>query len=146
MKRLAIAVVVIVIVCVGYAAIHLAMIDVGKDVVILQKKTPDGRTSKTRLWIVDASGHSWLYHGWSDTPWVLHLEAEPVLTISRDGSEHRYLASPDPGADAEVHGLLREKYGLADRLVRFWWGTDQETGLLTGETCKTVPIRLVRHP
>jgi hypothetical protein len=145
MKRLAIAVVVILILCGGYAAIHLAMIDVGKDVVILHKRTPDGKTSETRLWIVDAPGHSWLHHGWSDTPWIQHLQAEPLVTMNRDGTEHRYLASPDPGADAEVHRLLRKKYDLADRLVRFWWGTDKDTGFLNGETCKTVPIRLVRQ-
>ena len=145
MKRLAITVVVIVSLCAGYAAIHLAMIDVGKDIVILHKKTGDGTTSTTRLWIVDVPGHSWLHHGWSDAAWIQHLQEEPVVTINRDGAEHRYLASPDPGSDPEVHRLLRDKYGLADRLVRFWWGTDTDTGLLTGEACKTVPIRLVRQ-
>ena len=145
MKRLAMAAGAIVMLCIGYAAFHLAMIDVGKDIVILHKMTRDGTTSRTRLWIVDAPGHSWLHHGWSDAVWIQHLQTEPVVTIHRDGAEQQYLASPDPGSDSEVHRLLREKYGLADRLVRFWWGTDADTGLLTDETCKTVPIRLVRQ-
>jgi hypothetical protein len=145
MKRLAIAVVFAVALCACYAGIHLAMIDVGKDVVILHKKTGDGAMSMTRLWVVDAPGHSWLHHGWSDAAWIQHVQAEPIVTINRDGAEHQYLASPDPGSDPEVHRLLRNKYGLADRLVRFWWGTDTEAGLLTGEACKTVPIRLVRQ-
>lgn len=145
MKHLAIAVAVTLILGGGYALVHLVMIDVGRDVVVLHKKTPDGKTSKTRLWIVDAPGHSWLHHGWADAPWIQHLQDEPIVTIDRDGAEHRYLASPDPGADATVHGLLREKYDVADRLVRFWWGTYTDTGFLTGETCKTVPIRLVRQ-
>ena len=145
MNRPSAVVVIIVSLCAGYAAIHLAMIDVGKDVVILHKKTGDGATSMTRLWIVDAPGHSWLHHGWSDAAWIQHLKEEPIVTINRDGAEHRYLASLDPGSDPEVHRLLRDKYGLADRLVRFWWGTDTVNGFLTGETCKTVPIRLVRQ-
>lgn len=145
MKRLAIVLLVIVSVCVVYAAIHFAMIDVGKDIVVLHKKTGDGAASMTRLWIVDAPQHSWLHHGWSDAPWIQHLQDEPIVTIDRSGVEQQYLASLDPGSDHEVHRLLREKYGAADRLVRFWWGTDTETGLLTGETCKTIPIRLVRQ-
>jgi hypothetical protein len=144
-KRLAIVLVTIVSLCALYAVIHLTMIEVGKDVVVLHKKTGDGTVSETRLWIVDAPEHSWLHHGWPNAPWILHLREEPIVTIDRDGAEQRYLASPDPGSDPEVHRLLREKYGLADRLVRFWWGTDTETGLLTRQRCKTVPIRLVRQ-
>ncbi|MCP5055667.1 MAG: hypothetical protein GY937_02960 [bacterium] len=145
MKRLAMAAAAMVMLCVAYAAIHLAMIDVGKDIVILHKMTADGTTSRTRLWIVDGAGHSWLHHGWPEAVWIQHLQVDPIVVMDRDGAEHRFLASPDPGSDPEVHRLLREKYGLADRLVRFWWGSDAETGFLTGETCKTVPIRLVRQ-
>lgn len=145
MRRLGIAVAAIVMLFAGYAAFHLAMIDVGKDIVILHKMTGDGTTSRTRLWIADGPGHSWLHHGWSDAVWIQHLQTDPIVTIERDGVEQKYLATPDRGSDSEVHRLLREKYGLADRLVRFWWGSDADTGFLTSETCKTVPIRLVRQ-
>jgi hypothetical protein len=53
-----------------------------------------------------------------------------------------YRALPDRAADPEVHRLLREKYGAADRLVRFWAGTDTETGFATRRTCNAVPVRL----
>lgn len=145
MKRLVMVVAVILSLCVGYAAIHLAMIDIGKDVVVLHKMTGDGTTSPTRLWIIDGPDHSWLHHGWSGAVWIQHLQEEPFVTIERDGTAHRYLATADPESEAKVHRLLRHKYGLADQLVRFWWGTDTSTGLLTGEVCKTVPIRLVRQ-
>jgi hypothetical protein len=82
---------------------------------------------------------------WVDAREQLEFQRNAISTISRDGAEHQYLASTDSGSDPEVHRLLRDKYGLADRLVRFWWGTDTETGILTGEACRTVPIRLLRQ-
>jgi hypothetical protein len=44
--------------------------------------------------------------------------------------------------DARVHALLREKYGVGDRLVRFWAGTEAESGFATRATGQAVPVRL----
>ena len=142
MKRFGLAMAIVAGLVVSYMAIHLALIEVGQEIVVLHRWGSDAEVSETRLWIVDARGSTWLHHGWADSAWIRRLETDPVVTVERGGAGRQYRGSLDPGAEAEVHGLLRDKYGLADRLVRFWWGTHTDTGLLTGETCKAVPIRL----
>ena len=122
--------------------IHLALIEIGQEVVVLHKRAGDGPPSMTRLWIVDDGEYAWLHHGYADTAWIRQLEAEPIVEIDRGGETLQYRALLDPAADPKVHRLLREKYGLADRLVRFWAGTDTETGFVTGRTCLAVPVRL----
>lgn len=126
----------------AYAAIHLALIEVGQEIAVLHKPAPDGTTPRTRLWIVDAGERSWLHHGYADSHWIRRLETDPVVTLERGGETRRYRARPDPAADPEVHRLLRAKYGFADRLVRFWAGSDSEAGVATGATCRAVPVRL----
>ena len=125
-----------------YAIIHLALIEVGQEIVVLHKRSLDGATSRSRLWIVDEGGRSWLHHGYADSGWIRRLESDPIVEIERDGRTRRYRATPDPEADAKVHRLLRAKYGVADRLVRFWAGTDTQAGFATRATCKATPVRL----
>ena len=45
-----------------------------------------------------------------------------------DDGVHRYRAHPVPGPHPRVHELLRAKYGIADRWVRFI-GPDREDTL-----------------
>jgi hypothetical protein len=131
-------------VCVACVAGHLALIEVGREVVVVYEPTPTGEVHKARLWIVDEGRYSWIHPGNANARWwVQHIDAHPLVEIDRRGKTRRYRALADPGAHAKVHRLLREKYGLADRWVRFLEGTDTESGLLTwGQKCKTVPIRL----
>src|SRR5208337_3023128 len=108
-------------VCAAYVLAHLALIEVGREVVVVHEPTPTGVARKARLWIVDDGPYSWIHPGNANAQWwIRHMEAH-----------------------ARVHQLLREKYGVADWWVRFLEGTDTRSGLLTwGERCKTVPIRL----
>jgi hypothetical protein len=119
---------------VAYALAHLALIELGREVVVLHKWTPGGTVHKARLWIVDDGRYSWLHHGYPDSEWIRRLETDAVVTIERGGRARRYRAMPDPESHARVHELLREKYGIADRWVRF----------VTGGTarCSAVPVRL----
>ena len=135
MKRILVAAAIVLGLCVAYAAAHLALIEVGREVVILHKWTPGGEVHETRLWIVDEGRHSWLHHGYADSEWIRRLATDPIVTVERDGKARRYRAMPDPESHQRVHELLREKYGIADRWVRF----------VTGGTarCPAVPVRLV---
>lgn len=142
MRGLVIAVAVTVGLFVTYMAIHTALIEIGQEVVVLHKETGDGAPSMTRLWIVDDGEYAWLHHEGADAAWIQRLRADPIVEIDRGGETQQYRGAPDPEADPKVHRLLREKYGFADWLVRFWWGTDTETGLRTGSTCSAVPVRL----
>lgn len=142
MRKLAIGAAIFVGLGVAYILIHLALIEVGQEIVILHRRTGDGELSMARLWVVDEGEFSWLHHGYADAPWIRQLEVEPIVEISRGGVVRQYRALPDRAADPQVHRLLREKYGLADRLVRLWVGTDTDSGLVTGSPCMAVPVRL----
>lgn len=142
MRKLFISVGIIAGLVLAYMIVHLALIEVGQEIVILHKQAADGTIREARLWIVDDVGTSWLHHGYADDGWIHRLETDPIIEIERGGELRRYRAQPDPAADPNVHRLLREKYGAADRLVRFWAGTDIAAGFATGEPCTAVPVRL----
>jgi hypothetical protein len=116
--------------CIAYLLAHAALIEIGREVIVLRTQEPDGGWLETRLWIVDDGGVSWL-HG-ADSRWMHNLEARPTVEVERGGETHRYRAQPVPGPHPKLHELLRAKYGVADRWVRFI-GPDDES---------TTPVRL----
>jgi hypothetical protein len=103
---------------------HYTLIERSGEVIVLRTENPDGSWLETRLWIVDEGGFPWLHGG--DSAWMHNLRARPVVELRRNGETHRYRAVPVPGPHPAVHQRLREKYGLADRWVRFI-GPDRET-------------------
>lgn len=143
MKRVIVVAVIGAGVCVAFVLAHLALIEVGREVGVVYEPTPTGGVRKARLWIVDEGPYSWIHPGNANARWwVQHMDANPIVEIYRHGETQRYRATPDPNADAKVHQLLREKYGVADVWVRFLAGSDTRAGLINGKKCTTVPIRL----
>jgi hypothetical protein len=130
MRRFALVFAAVLSVCVILVLAHYALIEVGREVIVLRTQDAEGEWLETRLWIVDEGGFSWL-HG-ADSRWMSNLRARPIVEIERDGESRRYVARPVPGPHPRVHELLRAKYGLAD-----WWvrtiGPDNEY---------TTPVRL----
>jgi len=125
MRQVIIVAAIVVGVCVTYALAHLALIEVGREVVVVHEPTPTEVVRKARLWIVDDGRYSWIHPGGANAQWwIRHMDANPIVEIDRGGEIRRYRALPDPEAHARVHQLLREKYGVADRWVRFLEGTD----------------------
>ena len=126
---------VVVILGLGLASVlaHWALIEVGREVIVLRTQNVDGSWLETRLWIVDEGDASWL-HGDSRSRWERNLEVRPVVEVTRAGETHRYRATPVPGPHPKLHELLRAKYGVADVWVRFV-GADRES---------TIPVRLER--
>jgi hypothetical protein len=113
------------------------------DRVVVHEPTPSSKNHRSRLWIVDDGGVSWIHPGNADARWwVAHINEHSTVEVERGGETRTYHASADPAADPKVHRLMRQKYGIADRWVRYLSGSDSETGLLTGSKCTTVPIRL----
>lgn len=141
--RRAITIVAIVVgACVTIVLAHLALIEVGREVVVVHEPTPTGGVRRARLWIVDEGPYSWIHPGNATAQWwVKNMDGHQIVEVERAGKTLRYRATADPDADAKVHRLLRAKYGVADWWVRFLAGSDTQTGLLGGK-CKTVPIRL----
>jgi hypothetical protein len=117
MRRLARALAIVVGVGVVLAAAHLALIEVGREVVTLRTPRPDGSWQRTRLWVVDDGGSVWLHSAGPE--WRARFAGDPVVELERGGETRRYRAHALPGPHPRVDALLREKYGLADRWVRF---------------------------
>lgn len=108
---------------VAVVAAHFALIEVGREVITLRTQRADGTWQAIRLWAVDDAGALFLHSAGPD--WLPRF-ANPVVEVERDGVARRYRATPLPGPHPRIHALLREKYGLADRWVRFV-GPDDET-------------------
>jgi len=96
---------------------HLAVIEIGREVVALRTPLRDGGWQETRLWIVDDGGASWLHS--AGEAWLGRFEGDPIVEVERRGAIRRYRAHAVPGPHPRIDQLLREKYGLADRWVRF---------------------------
>ena len=125
MRRAAILVVVVLGLGAAYLAAHLALIEFGGEVIVLRSENPDGSWLETRLWIVDDGGFPWLHGG--DSTWMHNLRARPIVEVERGGETRRYRAHTVPGPHSALHELLRAKYGLADRWVRFVGPDDKST-------------------
>jgi hypothetical protein len=104
---------------------HLALIEVGREVVTLRTPRADGTWQETRLWIVDDGESSFLHSGGPE--WSSRFQGDPVVEVERNGKLRRYTARAVPGPHPRLHQLLREKYGVADRWVRFVGPDNEET-------------------
>jgi len=117
MRRFAIALAIVFGLGVAYLLAHWALIEVGREVVVLRTQDSDGGWRETRLWIVDDGGYAWLHGG--DSRWMQDLRERPVVEVERAGKTHRYRARPYPSSHARIDEVLRAKYGVADWWVRF---------------------------
>ena len=109
----------------AYVLAHWALIEVGREVVVLRTEDEDGSWHESRLWIVDDDdGVPWLHGG--DSRWMRNLAVRPIVEVERRGEIRRYRARVVAGPHPRLHELLRAKYGVADRWVRLV-GADRET-------------------
>jgi hypothetical protein len=58
----------------AYLLAHWALIEVGREVIVLRTQNEDGSWLVTRLWIVDDGDASWL-HGSANSRWERNLAA-----------------------------------------------------------------------
>lgn len=133
MKRVIVALGCVLAVAVAYVLAHATLIEIGNEVIVLRTQEADGSWYESRLWIVDDDGASWL-HGNRGSRWMENLAARPSVEVRRAGETHRYRAAIVPGPHPRIHERMREKYGAADRWVRFV-GPDGP---------RTAPVRLER--
>lgn len=125
MRRVVLGAAILVVAGISLVLGHLALIEVGREVVTLRTQRPDGTRQETRLWIVDEGASSWLHSAGAD--WRARFEGDPVVELERAGELRRCRAHAVPGPHPLVHRLLREKYGFADRWVRIVGPDNEET-------------------
>jgi hypothetical protein len=130
MRRLLLGIAVLPIVAFALVLAHLAFIEIGREVVTLRTRKPDGGWQETRLWIVDDGASAWLHSG--GPGWPERFAGDPVVEVERKHEVLRYQAHAVPGPHPRVDQLLREKYGIADRWVR----------LLSPDDAGVVAVRL----
>ena len=117
MRRLLLGVGILIVLAVLAVAGHLALIELGREVVTLRTQQADGTWRETRLWVVDDEGVPWLHSG--GAAWLKRFAGDPIVELDRNGATRRYRAHAVPGPHPRIDALLREKYGVADRWVRF---------------------------
>lgn len=101
----------------------MAFIEVGNEVVVLWTKDAFGDRHFRRLWAVDYDEAVWLHS--KGNSWHELFKERRIVELERNGSLETYEAVAVPGAHPEIDRLLREKYGLADRWVRFFAPDDE---------------------
>ena len=134
MRRLATGLVCVAAIAALVVLSHLAIIEIGREVVTLRTRLATGAWQETRLWAVDHDGAVWLHSAGDD--WRKRFEGDPIVQLGRGDETRSYRARLDPGPHPEIDRLLREKYGVADRWVRFVAPCD--------ETVLPVRLELVR--
>jgi len=100
-----------------YFAAILAASEMGGEVVLIETLAPNGRTFETSVWVVDFDRGAWLRGGNADSDWVIRLRAQPEVFMTRAGQRVAYRAQVIDGLADRVNAAMREKYGVADRLV-----------------------------
>lgn len=89
---------------------------------------------KTSLWIVDIHGDSWLRAGDPHAAWLQRIEIDPEILLFRDDEVLPVRAELVDEYGAAINEAMREKYGLADRLISLIHDEDA-----------VVPIRLTER-
>lgn len=117
MRKVLIILVSVIAIVLALVLTHFTVIELGREVVTLRTEGAAGAWKETRLWVVDYDGDPWLHSAGEE--WQQRFEENPVVELVRNGEIETYRAEPDRSAHAAIDNALREKYGLADRWVRF---------------------------
>ena len=88
----------------------------------------------TSLWIVDIHGDSWLRAGDPNAAWLQRIEINPEILLTRDDEVLPVQAEVVEDYGPMINEAMREKYGLADRLIS-----------LVHDGEEVVPIRLTER-
>ncbi len=99
-----------------FAAALLLLSELGEVVVIRTSGHPGAQ--ETRIWVVDVPDGI-LVRGSSGKTWVEAARHAPEIELRRAGDWHRYAVIEQSGPEAQqrINELMREKYGIADRLT-----------------------------
>jgi len=132
MRRLRLTLAAVLVAALAFAAVTWVALE-GGEVVVVRTHAGDGAPHRTRTWIADADGATWIEAANPERPFLHDLEREPRLELERHGGVLRCRAAivPNPTGHAHIRELLAARYGWADR----WIG-------LLADTRRSVAVRL----
>jgi len=106
-------------------------------VAIVETHTPEGGLRSTHVWYARSGDAIWLEAGRPEHPWYQDIRRDPHIVLRADGESGEFDAATVPGRSAHeyVRRILREKYGLRDRLLG--WVVD---------TSPSIAVRLTPIP
>ena len=116
----------------AYVALMVGASELAEEVVVLRTFDARGAAHETSLWIVEDDAHAlWLRAGMPTSSWLERIRERPDVELVRGGTTALYTAVPVAAERERIHALMRERYGLADRII---------SALRDGS--ESVPVRL----
>lgn len=97
------------------------------EVVVLRTQTEDGSPRETRVWVVDEGGRQWLRAGNPASRWLIDIQRNGAVEVTRGDTTAAYTAVPDAASRDRLNALFAEKYGLADAYIGALFGRDDAT-------------------
>ena len=97
------------------------------EVVVVQTLDASGAPHETRLWVVDDGGRAWIRAGNPQSSWLINIQQDPAVTVTRGEDTAQYTAVPDVASRDRINGLMRDKYGWADRYIDALFGREDAT-------------------
>jgi hypothetical protein len=90
----------------------------GGEVVVLHTTDSSGASYQTSLWIVeDENEDLWLRSGDPNSGWLIRLEDNPSVKLTRDDEVEHYRAVIFMEQVDHVNDLMAADYGMADQLM-----------------------------
>jgi len=102
-----------------FVAVTFGASEFGGEIVTLETSDAEGGTAETRLWVIDHGGAVWLRAGVPTSGWLIRIEQNDAVRVTRANQARRYRAVPvyDPAVRDAVHRGMLRKYGWAEQLI-----------------------------
>jgi hypothetical protein len=97
------------------------------EVVVVQTRDAYGAPPATRHRIVYEGGRGWVRAGNPQSSWLLNIQQNPAVTVTRGETTAPYTAVPDVASRDRVNELMRDKYGWADMYIDALFGREDAT-------------------
>ncbi len=113
----------------GFFAAVLLASDFGGEVVTLTTTGKGGSRHDTKVWIVEDHNQLWIRAGQPASAWLLRLQAEPRVTMTRNGESADYRAVVVPKQQERINRLMAEDYGWADTVISVMRDSGETTAI-----------------
>jgi hypothetical protein len=94
------------------------------EVATLTTYNGDGKAYETQLWLVELDGATYLRAHYVRAEWLARLRERPEVELQRGEEQRGFTArvADDDATRRAVNDAMAAKYGVSDRLVRYFFG------------------------